>query len=303
MSGMTLQQWLILSSLVLGAAGMTLVWWAGARRLRRRIETRLAESVRERSGSGRLLAQGQEFWRKRRRQREPLAELSLLLRQAGRISNREQVLALLQLAAFWLVVQLLAFYWGWQRDLALLQQLLLQVFAAAGGAWALIRWLRWQVAARAARIDEQLLLVLQIMRILWEVGMSLESMLRTLSREIGPLAPDVERELGAVRAKIESGETRERALGDVARLSQSNGFQDLMLLLTQVSETGGGMSGALADLSELLQDRRRTCLHERVSKLSGRMSAVMMLLLFPALLLVLAGPGFLALVQALQGVG
>ncbi|MFC6671233.1 type II secretion system F family protein [Marinobacterium aestuariivivens] len=300
---LSLQQGLILASLVLSVVGIGLIWWTRQRRLRLRIEARLAESVRRRGGGGRLLAQGQELWRKRRRQREPLAELSLLLRQAGRVSSREQFLALLQLGAVWLALQALVFYWGWQQEMTPASRLLVQTFALAGGGLVLMRWLRWRVAARAAEIDEELLLVLQVMRILWEVGMSLESMLRILSRELDSLTPEVVRELRVVQAKIESGESRERALGDIARLSVSEGLQDLMLLLTQVSETGGGMSGSLADLSELLADRRRTRLQEKVSKLSGRMSAVMMLLLFPALLLVLAGPGFLALIQALERVG
>ncbi|MNC72975.1 hypothetical protein D3C75_1241030 [compost metagenome] len=56
---------------------------------------------------------------------------------------------------------------------------------------------------------------------------------------------------------------------------------------------------SLLALKDLLDDRRLTRMQERVSKMSAKMSAVMMVFLFPALLIVLAGPGFSALTRAL----
>ena len=44
-------------------------------------------------------------------------------------------------------------------------------------------------------------------------------------------------------------------------------------------------------LKQLIDDRRLTRLQEYISKLSAKMSVVMMVFLFPALLIVLAGPG------------
>ena len=42
-----------------------------------------------------------------------------------------------------------------------------------------------------------------------------------------------------------------------------------------------------------------TTLQERVSKMSAKMSVVMIAFLFPALLIGLAGPGFIAIFKAL----
>lgn len=61
------------------------------------------------------------------------------------------------------------------------------------------------------------------------------------------------------------------------------------------------MSSLLA-LKKLLDERRLTNLQEYISKLSGKMSVVMMLFLFPALLIVLAGPGMSAIGRALGGI-
>ncbi len=55
---------------------------------------------------------------------------------------------------------------------------------------------------------------------------------------------------------------------------------------------------SLQSLKLLLDDRRLTRLQEYISKMSAKMSVVMMLFLFPALLIVLAGPGVSAIARA-----
>lgn len=55
---------------------------------------------------------------------------------------------------------------------------------------------------------------------------------------------------------------------------------------------------SLQALKNLLDDRRLTRMQEYISKMSAKMSVVMMLFLFPALLIVLAGPSFIAIARA-----
>jgi tight adherence protein C len=76
-------------------------------------------------------------------------------------------------------------------------------------------------------------------------------------------------------------------------------FTDTCVILQQLLYQGGGAMKSLLALKQLLDDRRLTRLQEYISKMSAKMSVVMMLFLFPALLIVLAGPGFTALAKAL----
>ncbi|MNN92240.1 hypothetical protein D3C81_2104890 [compost metagenome] len=76
-------------------------------------------------------------------------------------------------------------------------------------------------------------------------------------------------------------------------------FSDTCVILKQLLTQGGGAMKSLLALKQLLDDRRLTGMQERVSKMSGKMSVVMMVFLFPALLIVLAGPGLTALAKAL----
>lgn len=55
---------------------------------------------------------------------------------------------------------------------------------------------------------------------------------------------------------------------------------------------------SLQALKSLLDDRRLTRMQEYISKMSAKMSVVMMLFLFPALLMVLGGPSIIAISRA-----
>jgi len=57
---------------------------------------------------------------------------------------------------------------------------------------------------------------------------------------------------------------------------------------------------SLLALKQLLDDRRLTRLQEYISKMSAKMSVVMMVFLFPALLIVLGGPAMIAISRALN---
>ncbi len=70
-------------------------------------------------------------------------------------------------------------------------------------------------------------------------------------------------------------------------------------ILQQLLHQGGGAMKSLQALKQLLDDRRLTRMQEFISKMSAKMSVVMMVFLFPALLIVLAGPGFIAISKAI----
>ena len=58
---------------------------------------------------------------------------------------------------------------------------------------------------------------------------------------------------------------------------------------------------SLIEYTKLVEQRQISELREYVSKLSAKMTVVMMVFLFPALLIFVAGPGFVGLANALKG--
>ncbi|MGR2766846.1 type II secretion system F family protein [Photobacterium ganghwense] len=291
---------LFISGLVLLVLAAGLFLWSVRQQRIRRVEQNLAQRLGKTGRREAVIQQSQALWSRTKRQQIPsLAEVQQLLRKAGYISNREQTLCLMKLLVTWLLIQLLVAIPVVQGQIATEQMLSLLVISLAGGLYGALQWLKQKVAQRSRIIDEELVVGLQMMKTLWDVGLSLESILRAYCRELGNLTPELTKELQLALNKIEAGQERSAVFSVLARSTDSQGLQDVLTMFAQVSDSGGSLSTSLTQLTLLLRDRRRTQLQEKVTKLSGRMSVVMMIFLFPALFVVLAGPGMIALSQAI----
>ncbi|GFM51492.1 type II secretion system F family protein [Pseudomonas capsici] len=140
-----------------------------------------------------------------------------------------------------------------------------------------------------------------LLRILFESGMAVEQALRVLSNEGKDLLPVLSEEIRVILVRVDSGLELGEELRKSAALLAVDEFSDTCVILNQLIHQGGGALRSLLALKQLLDDRRLTRLQEYISKLSAKMSVVMMVFLFPALLIVLAGPGFTAIGHALSG--
>ena len=153
---------------------------------------------------------------------------------------------------------------------------------------------------RITRMRDDVTAYTQLLRVLFDAGLSLEQCLRTLVRDGRSLLPALHRELEMVVRQISSGQERNQALHALAEDLRIPELRDLVRLLGQIDQYGGSVQTALAQFSELLVDRQRTDLQERVAKLSAKLTLVMVAFLFPALLVFVGGPGFIALLRALE---
>ena len=153
---------------------------------------------------------------------------------------------------------------------------------------------------RQQRIAREISTFIPLLRILFESGMAVEQSLRVMSTEAQGLLPDVTHELRLILARVDSGLELSEELGKTARLLAVEEFTDTTIILQQLIHQGGGAMKSLLALKQLLDDRRLTRLQEFISKMSAKMSVVMMVFLFPALLTVLGGPAFIAIARALN---
>lgn len=238
-------------------------------------------------------------WREARSRSRRIAGLALILRRAGVANPRDQ-LAVYTSAALVAALAALAagggaLYAGHppakaaMMTLAVLIGLVLAILAIA----------RRRAERRQLAIEQEASMLIQVTRMLWRVGLSLPRTIAVLCEELAELAPETTRELRSALHKIDTGQSQEEALAELAEITTSEGFREYLVITRQVSQSGGGVDQALADLYHLLQNRRRAELQEKVSKLSAKMSVVMMLLLFPTLLIVVGGPGFIAIAGAM----
>ncbi|MDY0205430.1 MAG: type II secretion system F family protein [Pseudomonas sp.] len=163
------------------------------------------------------------------------------------------------------------------------------------------------IAKAAKNRQEQLSIevstMIPLLRMLFEVGMTVEQALRVLMQGGEKILPELTRELKYILQRVDAGLELGSELRESAFLLQVDDLTDAFTILEQLIHQGGGGMSSLLSLKELLDERRMTSLQEKVSKMSAKMSIVMMVFLFPALLIVLAGPGFIAIIQALGDMG
>jgi len=160
------------------------------------------------------------------------------------------------------------------------------------------RLLAYAAKRRQKIIATEVSTFIPLLRILFESGMAVEQALRVLASEAQRLLPELTHELRLTLARVDSGLELGQELSKAASLLEVDEFSDTCVILQQLIHQGGGAMKSLLALKQLLDDRRLTRLQEYISKMSAKMSVVMMAFLFPALLIVLAGPGLTAIARA-----
>lgn len=230
-------------------------------------------------------------------------EMQQLLRQAGLVAPaaRNGFLMLSSISPLLLSLLLVAAGLMLRSDGS---GLLTDALIGLSMGYLLPRWgVRHLARRRRSAIAREVPYLLQFLLMLFEAGLSVEHALRVLRNDTRALIPNLAAELDSVLGRIVAGEAPADALQEVAAILDVSELTDSVAVLQQLIRHGGGARDSLGNLINLFEDRERTAVQEKVSKISAKMSIVMMLFLFPALLVLLAGPGMVALLEALGGIG
>jgi tight adherence protein C len=161
------------------------------------------------------------------------------------------------------------------------------------------RLLRWLAKRRQAIVKEELPVVLNLMRLLLDAGLSIEHTLKAISEQGKRITPELAGEFAWILVRIQQGQDRGEAMEEMAKRIDVPELTETVAMLKQAARYGGSLRDSLHRYLKLMEDRRLTDLREKIGKLSGQMSIVMMAFLFPALLVFLAGPAGIALYRAL----
>lgn len=243
-----------------------------------------------------------DIWRQLREENTHIASLSQLLRRAGMVKTDQQIKAVtiagILCAALALAFGVSALFKG----LPIPQALLICGASLLGFPLLAYMFLKKHAEDRQAKLEAETLMLIQTTRMLWRVGLSLPKTLAIICEELKELTPNCATELNLAVNKIESGQSQEEALYDLINSTGAEGFKEYLIVIRQQSITGGSIDKSLDELYLLLQSRRKLELQEVVNKLAGKMSLVMMVCFFPALLIFVGGPSFTSLSKALGDV-
>jgi tight adherence protein C len=158
--------------------------------------------------------------------------------------------------------------------------------------------LHTKISDRQKEIRRRLPDILDLLTISVEAGMSFDqAMDRTIARVPGPLSDEFGRMLGEVQAGAHRADAL-RALDERTGVAEVKSF---VLSLLQADSFGIPIGRMLRAQAEEMRIRRRQLIQERAQKAPVKMLFPMVLCVFPAIFVVVIGPGMISVTKSLAG--
>lgn len=192
-------------------------------------------------------------------------------------------------------------FWIWAGDLVSdTYRLPLAAMTAVVGLLAPHYILQKSIENRHAQIRKALPDVIDLLVVSVEAGAGLDGALaEVVARKEGPLVDEFRRLLGEVRV----GKTRKRAWQDMADRVGEENLNSLVASLTQAEQLGVSIAKALRTQSDSLRTRRSLQIKEVAAALPVKLLFPLIFFIFPALFVILLGPGILSMTQVLKALG
>jgi tight adherence protein C len=187
---------------------------------------------------------------------------------------------------------------GWRAPVTMLAA----IYMGAMGWIVPVMTVRIRKKSRQHEIQLALADALDLLVICVEAGLGLNQALMRVSHEIKHVSMVLSAELALVNAEIRAGIPRDVALGN---LSERTGVEDLRSLVTMLVQTdrfGTSVARSLRVHSDTLRQKRRQRAEEAAAKTAIKMVFPLVFCIFPALFVVILGPGLIQIVRALSGI-
>ncbi|MDE1184644.1 type II secretion system F family protein [Paraburkholderia sp.] len=156
-----------------------------------------------------------------------------------------------------------------------------------------------RAASRRRAVVDELPMMVDLLRLLQGVGLSLDQSLQVMVNDFRGVLPVLSGELEIAQRQFATGRSREQSLNRLAASFDNEDLRAIVRLLIQVDRHGGAVQEPLKQFGDRLRETRRAMLRERIGRLTVKMTGVMIVTLLPALLIVTAGPGVLAVSKQL----
>lgn len=221
-----------------------------------------------------------------------------LIDQCGLSSKRAQLIFLVTRVALAFIFPILVHVlWseGHTQRTVVIGLAVAFVFGFMTPKWVLARF----AAMRRERVNQELPLFIDLLRLLQGVGLSLDQSLQIMASDFSHVLRVLGYELNLANNQYSRGRSREHSLHRLATLHKNENLRGLVSLLVQVDKHGGAVQEPLRIFSDRLREHRRSEMKERIGKITVKMTAVMVTTLLPALMIVTGGPAFLAIYRSL----
>jgi tight adherence protein C len=160
-------------------------------------------------------------------------------------------------------------------------------------------FLQQRIAHRKREIFESFPDALDLMTVCVEAGLGLDAALSRVGNEMRLKSAPLAEELHLVTLELRAGNTRERALRNLALRTGVEEIDTLVAMLVQADRFGTTVADSLRVHSDSLRTKRRLRAEEAAAKIPVKLLFPLIFCIFPSMLLVLLGPAFISVYRVL----
>ncbi|MFH1746239.1 MAG: type II secretion system F family protein [Planctomycetota bacterium] len=161
-------------------------------------------------------------------------------------------------------------------------------------------WLSMAASGRKEKLRHGLPDTLDLMVISVESGLALDAAFKRVGEEMAMVHPDISEELRIATMEMQMGIPRAEALENMTRRAGLDEMRSLVSVILQAEKFGTSIAKALRNQAESIRTKRRQAAEERAQKTAVKLMIPLVLFIFPAMGVVLAGPAALKMLQALK---
>jgi tight adherence protein C len=162
-------------------------------------------------------------------------------------------------------------------------------------------YLRAKAKARQKEITLALPDALDLLVVCVEAGLGLNQALLRVAEEIHHVSIRLAEEMHMVNLEIRAGHPRNEALRNLTHRTGVDDVRGLVSTLVQAERFGTPIGPALRVHAETLRDKRKQRAREAAAKTTIKLVFPLVFCIFPAMFVVLIGPGIIQIIEALSG--
>jgi tight adherence protein C len=159
-------------------------------------------------------------------------------------------------------------------------------------------WLRRKIKKNQKDLSYGLADGLDLMVVCVEAGLTVDAAFQRVGQELLIAHPAISRELAITYMETRVGLSRQESLKNLGARTGNPALQSLSAMLTQADRFGTSIAGALRIHADTLRQARQHQAEEMAAKASVKMSFPLVLFIFPATFIVLAGPTMIGLMNS-----
>lgn len=173
-------------------------------------------------------------------------------------------------------------------------------FAAIGYVVPLL-YVRARVRGRQKDLQHALPDTLDLLVVCVEAGLGLNLALVRVAEEVRHVSTLMSNELVQTNAEMRAGTPRDQALRALATRTGLEDLTSLVTMLIQTDRFGTSIATSLRVHSDTLRQKRRQRAEEAAAKTAIKMVFPLVFCIFPAMFVVILGPGIIRIFRALNG--